>query len=88
MRDHAAFEFEGRIGRVVRGRLVFLAVLVPALGDVPRAEAGHRLHLAEQIVEHVAPVADHIEDDAAAVLGAIIPRRPLRRLIQSPSNTQ
>ena len=73
MRDHAALELEGGVGRIVRGRLVFLALLVPALGDVGGAEAGHAFDLAEQIVEHIAPVADHIEDDAAAVLAAIIP---------------
>ena len=36
------------------------------------------LHLAEQVVEHVAPVAQHIHDDAAVVLLAVIPRGPLR----------
>ena len=45
-----------------------------------RAEAAHRLHLAEQIVEHVAPVAQHIEDDAAAFGLLVVPARALRRL--------
>ena len=44
------------------------------------AEAAYRLHLAEQVIEHVAPVAEHVEDDPPAVLRAIVPRRPLRRL--------
>src|SRR6185369_8688874 len=79
MRDRAAGELEGRVRRVVRGRLVLLAVLVPAMRNVRRAEAAHRLHLAEEVVEHIAPVAEHVEDDAAAVLLAVIPRRPLRR---------
>src|SRR4051812_9928271 len=43
-------------------------------------EAADRLHLAEKIVEDVAPVAQHVEDDAAPVLLPVIPRRPLRRL--------
>ena len=38
------------------------------------------LHLAEQVVEHVAPVAHHVEDHAAAVLAAVVPARPLDRL--------
>ena len=38
------------------------------------------MHLAEQVVEHVAPMAQHVEDDAAAVLLAVVPRRALRRL--------
>ena len=45
-----------------------------------RPEAGHRAHVAEGVVEHVAPVAEHVEDHAAAILGAIVPRRALRRL--------
>ena len=80
MRDRAARELERGIGGVVDVGLVGLVVLVPALGNVGGAEAGHALHLAEQIVEHVAPVAQHVEDDAAAVLLAVVPRRPLRRL--------
>ena len=83
LRDHrlaVALELARRVGGVVGGRLVGLAGLVPALRDVRRAEAGHRLHLAEQVVEHVAPVAHHVEDDAAAVFAAVVPRRALDRL--------
>src|SRR5262249_17678273 len=76
----AVRELERSISGVVHIGLVGLAVLVPALGNVGGAEAGHAFHLAEQIVEHVAPMAEHVEDDAAAVLLAIIPGRPLRRL--------
>src|SRR5205085_9143080 len=75
--DDAALEEEGGVGRVVGGRLVGAAVLVDALGDVGRAEAGDRLHLAEEVVEHGATVADHVEAHAAAVLGAVVPGRAL-----------
>src|SRR5262245_58934179 len=44
------------------------------------AEAGDAFDLAEQIVEYVAPMAEHVENDAAAVLLSVIPRRPLCRL--------
>ena len=44
----------------------------------PRQETD--LHVAEGVVEHVAPVAEHVEDHAAAVLGAVVPRRALGRL--------
>ena len=80
MRDDVAVELEGGEGGVLGGRLVGLARLVEALGDVGRAEAGDAPHRAEQVVEHVAPVAEHVEDDAAALLGAVVPRRPLGRL--------
>src|SRR5262245_27134575 len=78
MGNHAAGELERGIGRVVCGRLVLLAVLVPAIREVRRSQATHRLHFAEEIVEHVAPVAQHVEDDAAAVLLAVVPRGALR----------
>ena len=80
VRDHAALELEGRIGGVVDVVGVGLAVLVPALRDMRRAEAGDALDIAEQVVEHVAPVAHHVEDDAAALRLLVVPRRPLRRL--------
>ena len=80
LRHHAALQHEGGVGGVLGGRLVGLSVLVPALGDVGGAEAAQALDGAEHVVEHVAPVAEHIEDDAAAVLAAIVPGRPLDRL--------
>ncbi len=80
MRDRAAGELEGRIGGVVGIRGVGLAGLVDARGNVGGAEARHRLDRAEQVVEHVAPVRQHIEDDAAAFLLAVVPARALRRL--------
>ena len=43
----------------------------------PRQETAS--HRAEEIVEHVAPVAQHIEDDAAAVFLAVVPGGALRR---------
>src|SRR6185437_4155067 len=80
MRDHPALESERGVGGVISGRRVLLALLVETFEDIGGAEAGDALNLAKQIVEHVAPVADHVENDAAAVLAAVIPRRPLRFL--------
>src|SRR3954466_6062774 len=77
MGDHAALELEGRIGRIVDIRLVGPAVLSDAFGDMRGAQAAHRLDLAEQVVEHVAPVAEHIEDDAAALGRLVVPARAL-----------
>ena len=78
--DDAAFKLERGISGVVGVRIVRLAVFVHALWNVRCAQAIHRLHFAEQIVEHVAPVTEHIEDDAAAFGLAVVPARPLRRL--------
>ena len=38
------------------------------------------MHLAEQVVQHVAPVAHHVQDHAAAVFRAVVPARALDRL--------
>src|SRR6185436_11923477 len=84
--DRATLELERRVGRVVRRRLVLLAVFVPAIRNMGRAEAGHRLHFAEQVVEHVAPVAQHVEDDPAPVLLAVVPGRTLCRLAVTLKN--
>ena len=54
------------------------------------AKAAHGLHLAEEVVEYVAPVAQHIEDDAAAFgllassSSGAAPAAPNR--LQTPSN--
>ena len=78
--DHAVDQLEGRIRRVVGRALVGLARLVPALREMRRTEAGQRFHFAEQILDHVLPVAEHIDDDAAVLLLAVIPRRALQFL--------
>src|ERR1043165_5705410 len=44
------------------------------------AKARQRLDCAEQVVEHIAPVRQPIEDDAAAFLFLVVPARALRRL--------
>ena len=79
MRDDAAREFKRGVGGVVGGARVGLPASSQRCLDVRRAEARHGLHLAEQIVEHIAPVAQHVDDDAAAVFLAIVPGRPLGR---------
>src|SRR6476469_3312813 len=80
MRDHAALKLESRVGGIVGVGLVGPATLIDAVRNMRRAEAAHRLHLAEQIVEHVTPVAQHIEDDTAAFRLLVIPARALRGL--------
>jgi len=79
--DHAARELEGGVGRVVRGGLVLLALFIPAVWDMRGAEAAHGVHLAEEVVHHIAPVAQHVDDDAAAIRGPVVPRGALRGLI-------
>src|SRR5712671_7373889 len=81
MRDDPAREPESRVRGIVGGCAVFAAVFTPAGRDVPRTEAGNALDFPEQVVEHVAPVAQHVEDDSSAVLLAVVPGGPLRGLV-------
>src|ERR1039458_5873882 len=67
------FDLEGGVGRIVGRAIVGLARFFPAGGDVGGAEAGDGLDGSEEIVEDVAPVAQHVDDDAAAVFLAIVP---------------
>ena len=67
------FEFESGVSRVICCALVRLTFFVDALRDVSRCEAGHALDLAEEVVDHVAPVAKHIDDHAAAVFFTVVP---------------
>ena len=75
MRDDAAREFERRVGGIVRVGDVGLARPRQRAWEYGSRPGKTTLYLAEQIVEHVAPVAQHVENDAAAVLLAIVPRR-------------
>ena len=75
--DDPAVELEDPVRRVVGGRGVGVALLVPALRDVGDGLGHHGLDRAEQVLQHVVPVAEHVEHHAAAVLGAVVPARAL-----------
>src|ERR1035438_510803 len=77
--DAAVFpgDLEGGVGRIVGRAMVGLAGFVPAGWNVGGAQAGDGLDGSEEIVQHVAPVAQHVDDDAAAVFLAIVPGRAL-----------
>src|SRR5690606_35259160 len=51
--DHAIGQLKRRVSGVVRGALVGLAVLIPALRDVGRAQAGETLDVTEEILDHI-----------------------------------
>ena len=63
-----------------RDLAIALARFIDALGDMRRTEARHAFHFAEDVIEDVSPVAQHIEDDAATLLRLVVPRRALRGL--------
>src|ERR1700675_4984361 len=80
LRDDAALELESRIGRIVGIGVIGLSSFIDAFIDVSGAAAAHRLDLAEEIVEYVAPVRQHVENDSPTVGLAVVPRRTLRGL--------
>ncbi|CAK7284401.1 hypothetical protein SGPA1_30274 [Streptomyces misionensis JCM 4497] len=73
LRDRTAVQLEDAVGGVVGGGGVGLAVLVPAPRHVGRGQRLDGGDAAEQLVQHVLPVREHVDDDAAAVLGAVVP---------------
>src|SRR2546430_478327 len=84
LRDDVAVgtrQHERGVRGVVRGGGVAPAALVHPFGDVGGGGALHGLHRAERVVEQIAPVGEHVDDDAAAVLRAVVPRRALRRRV-------
>ena len=81
MADHAVGQLERRVGRVVGRALVRLALLVPTLRDMRGSEAVERLDVAEEVLDHVLPVAKHVHNDAAVLLFAVVPRRALQLLV-------
>src|ERR1035441_9358894 len=80
LREDAALQLEHAVGRVIRGALVGIACFINALRNVRRACAAYRLNFAKGVVENVAPVAEHVEDDSAVVFFSVVPRRTLRGL--------
>jgi len=75
--DDAIGQLECDVGGVVGGALIGLALFVDSLGNVGSAEATDGLYGSEEGFEQVAEVAEHVEDDAAAVLFAVVPGRSL-----------
>src|SRR5690606_13382939 len=60
--DDAARQLEDAVGGVVGGGLVGLAVLVPAAGDMGGGERLDGGDAAEQLVQYVLPVREHVAD--------------------------
>jgi hypothetical protein len=80
--DNAVLALKGCVARVVACAVARVATLIKSLWDVCGTHAAHRLHFSKKIINHMTPVAEHIDDDPAAILLPVIPRGPLRGLIR------
>src|SRR5215207_6240126 len=77
--DHLALQLEDAVGGVVGGGGILAALLIPALRDVGNGLGRYGLHLAEEVLKHVVPMREHVEHDAPAILGPVVPAGPLGR---------
>src|SRR5258708_39002061 len=73
LRDDTAVELKCTVGRVVCCALIGFSLLVYPLGDRRATKTLHRAHPAEGVVQNIAPMAEHIHDDAAIILLTIVP---------------
>ncbi len=80
LREDAALQLEHAVGCVICGALVGLSRFINALRNVRRTCAANRLDVTKGVVENVAPVAEHVEDDSAVVFFSVVPRGALRGL--------
>ena len=71
--EDAGVGLEHGVGGVVGSALVGLAVFADALGNVGGGVAHHFGDFSKEVVDDVAPVTVHVDDDAAAVFFAVIP---------------
>ena len=75
--DHPVLQLERCVGRVVGRALVRFTVLVPTLGQVGGSQAGEGFDFSKKILDHVLPMAEHVDDDSAVVFLTVVPRRAL-----------
>ena len=73
MADDAAVGRESGIRGIFGVTGIGPAVFVPTLGDVYGRQAGQPGDIAKKVVDDVPPVAEHVQQDAAALGFAIVP---------------
>ena len=77
--DRAVFQLDQGRGIVLDVDVVARAALVDPLRRRRRHRGDDAPHRPERVLDHVAPVRIHVEDEPAAVLLAVVPARPLAR---------
>src|SRR6516165_8271445 len=77
LRDYAVFQFEERVGSIICSRVVPMTFFIVSDRDMSGADCADALYRTEQIIEHVTPMAEHIQNDAASIFRTVIPGRTL-----------
>lgn len=70
---HAIVEFKRCVGGIIGVSHTGLSCLVPAFRNVSGTETGGRSEIAEEVVDDIAPVTQHVQDDATAISFPVIP---------------
>ena len=77
--DNTAFQFKGGVGGIVGVGVIWFIIFVPTFRIVNGTQTADGAHGTERVFQHIAPMTQHVQDDAAAIRLAIIPARPLGR---------
>src|ERR1700733_9061658 len=75
--NDSAVQFENRVGSIVGCRGIAVAIFIYPLRDMGGAQGAHCANRSEEIVEDIAPVTEHIDDDTAPILLPVVPGRAL-----------
>ena len=73
MGHDAAVQFKGRVGGIVCCAAIGITLFIDPFWDVGSTQAGHRFDRAKKVVQHIAPVAEHVANNAPIILLAIVP---------------
>src|ERR1700722_18982058 len=84
--NYSAVQFKNRVGSVVCRCLIAGAIFIHPARNMGAAQGADRAHRSEKIVEDIAPVTKHVDNDTASIFLPIIPGGALRRLPVSLKN--
>ena len=77
----SVFEKEHGVGRIIGRAVKRGAIFGSAFRKICCTVGNKTLHGAEYIIDHIAPVAEHINHHAPPILGTVVPTRALGGLI-------
>jgi DNA-binding GntR family transcriptional regulator len=82
MAKNTVFQFKSGVGAIVGGACIHVAVFVDPFRNMNGAGGRNGFHFAEQIVDEIAPVTEHIHHHATPVFFAVVPGGTLGRLLR------